>query len=474
MKMMFFSASLLLFILHSSQAQPTKFHYALNDGDIFQYWVDFGGPPGTRTVKIVGDTLMPNGKSYKIMKSDFRGLSSTGFIRVADQDSVLGLVPTMGGESTEILLYRLNLEIGLTWPPPFEDFAYYEITAIRDTTLWDNTLKYAVVASYSSIDSTLFWTQDFLWADTLGVIVDYDEGGSEELTGAVINGKTYGTITSVEPDLLQSLYPLHIGDYWEYNTTGIIPTVYKEVVGDTTMANGQTYFVVVWDDDFAHEYADTLFERVTDDFNVVQYFSNNKGAGEQEIYKLGAKQGESWTSSDSLTSSTVTLDTIETTSLFTQERLYYLYSFPFLEFDGLAEDLGLFNSGSTLGDGGTIRLRGAIIDGNIYGDVSSVQDDETRQPDTFALLQNYPNPFNPTTTIKIELNNTIPQRTVLAVYNILGQPITTLLDGLLTQGTHEFYWNGRNDSGQPVPSGIYFCRLTQEARAFSRQMLLVK
>jgi hypothetical protein len=278
--------------------------------------------------------------------------------------------------------------------------------------------------------------------------VDYDEGGSEELTGAVINGKTYGTITSVEPDLLQSLYPLHIGDYWEYNTTGIIPTVYKEVVGDTTMANGQTYFVVVWDDDFAH--------------------------GEQVIYKLGAKQGESWTSSDSLTSSTVTLDTIETTSLFNQERLYYLYSFPFLEFDGLAEDLGLFNSGSTLGDGGTIRLRGAIIDGNIYGDVSSVQDDETRQPDTFALLQNYPNPFNPTTTIKIELNNTIPQRTVLAVYNILGQPITTLLDGLLTQGTHEFYWNGRNDSGQPVPSGIYFCRLTQEARAFSRQMLLVK
>lgn len=193
MKKIFLTVSLLLFLFSSSHAQQTvKFYYPLNDGDIFQYHFDFGSTfVGTHTRTVIGDTLMPNGKTYKKLESDFIGFFSPQEIRVANGDSVFRYYGP-----NERLLFPLNLDVGLTWP--IDQFAFQEIRAIRDTILWDNSFQYAEVATFSSIDSTLIWTIDFLFADTLGVIYDPVEGGQEQLTGAIINGKQYGTITSVK------------------------------------------------------------------------------------------------------------------------------------------------------------------------------------------------------------------------------------------------------------------------------------
>jgi photosystem II stability/assembly factor-like uncharacterized protein len=78
-------------------------------------------------------------------------------------------------------------------------------------------------------------------------------------------------------------------------------------------------------------------------------------------------------------------------------------------------------------------------------------------PTEFALQQNYPNPFNPTTTIKFAL----PQNAsvTLKIYNLLGQEIATLVDENKPAGFYNMQWNGRNQYGNTVATGVYFYRI---------------
>ncbi|OQY30022.1 MAG: hypothetical protein B6244_01820 [Candidatus Cloacimonetes bacterium 4572_55] len=78
-------------------------------------------------------------------------------------------------------------------------------------------------------------------------------------------------------------------------------------------------------------------------------------------------------------------------------------------------------------------------------------------PSTFALLQNRPNPFNPTTTIEYALPSDYHVR--LNVYNISGQLVRSLVNEPQDAGTYQAVWNGRNDNGERVASGIYFYRI---------------
>jgi hypothetical protein len=93
-------------------------------------------------------------------------------------------------------------------------------------------------------------------------------------------------------------------------------------------------------------------------------------------------------------------------------------------------------------------------------------------PDRFTLYQNYPNPFNPETRIDFEL----PQgcRVELSVYNLLGRKVRVLADGDYSAGSHTVAWDGRDDYGSAVSSGVYFYRLTASGISETRKMLLMK
>jgi hypothetical protein len=93
-------------------------------------------------------------------------------------------------------------------------------------------------------------------------------------------------------------------------------------------------------------------------------------------------------------------------------------------------------------------------------------------PKKFMLRQNYPNPFNPTTTISFEL----PRKSVvtLDVFNVVGQKVTTLVDGTLPAGEHTAVWDGLDESGNRVASGIYFYRVHAGAFSSTKKMLLLK
>jgi len=106
--------------------------------------------------------------------------------------------------------------------------------------------------------------------------------------------------------------------------------------------------------------------------------------------------------------------------------------------------------------------------------VTGIEDDPNNRllPETYGLHQNYPNPFNPTTSISFDLPELSGIR--LTVFNILGQVVTSLVDGRLPAGTHTVSWDGTGQAGQRVASGIYFYRLETEAWSEVKKMIMLK
>lgn len=109
----------------------------------------------------------------------------------------------------------------------------------------------------------------------------------------------------------------------------------------------------------------------------------------------------------------------------------------------------------------------AVVSG---GAVTSV---EPELPNArLALGPNRPNPFNPMTEIAFSLS--APGPVTLAIFDLAGQRVRSLLQESLDAGAHTARWDGRNDAGRPVGSGMYLYRLEAEGRSLTRKMLLVR
>ena len=94
---------------------------------------------------------------------------------------------------------------------------------------------------------------------------------------------------------------------------------------------------------------------------------------------------------------------------------------------------------------------------------------------TFELYANYPNPFNPETTIKYALSvDQSVYQVKVKIYDALGRVITTLINEPQNPGMHTVKWNGKNMSGQNMPSGIYFCVVEAGSFKATQKMLLVR
>jgi hypothetical protein len=96
------------------------------------------------------------------------------------------------------------------------------------------------------------------------------------------------------------------------------------------------------------------------------------------------------------------------------------------------------------------------------------EQEEATLPQSFALHQNYPNPFNPSTEIKYDLPE--QGQVVLSIFNVVGQKVRTLVDESKEAGYHRIVWDGKDDVGNGVASGIYLYRIdvtSQNARSKS-------
>lgn len=118
--------------------------------------------------------------------------------------------------------------------------------------------------------------------------------------------------------------------------------------------------------------------------------------------------------------------------------------------------------------------------GHIYDFNKSVEKSSTEQealtsntlPQTTSLLASYPNPFNPETTIKYQVRDHGQVR--LNIYNLRGQKIRTLIDELRTPGLYETRWDGRDEYGQAVASGVYVIQIQAGNVIDARKITLLK
>ena len=103
---------------------------------------------------------------------------------------------------------------------------------------------------------------------------------------------------------------------------------------------------------------------------------------------------------------------------------------------------------------------------------SAADDDNPAIAYVYNLKQNFPNPFNPTTQIDYSLAR--KSKVSIAVFNILGQQVNTLVDGEVEAGPHTVYWNGDDSRGDAVASGIYFYKMVSDEFVKTHKMVLMR
>jgi bacillolysin len=97
---------------------------------------------------------------------------------------------------------------------------------------------------------------------------------------------------------------------------------------------------------------------------------------------------------------------------------------------------------------------------------------DTRVPEKFEILQNYPNPFNPSTTITYSLPKN--SNVKIVVFDIAGKQVAELVNNYQNPGTYKATWNGKNDQGLGVSSGVYFYQIVTEDFASVKKLILLK
>ena len=104
--------------------------------------------------------------------------------------------------------------------------------------------------------------------------------------------------------------------------------------------------------------------------------------------------------------------------------------------------------------------------------LSTDNNDSQVSANTFSLNQNYPNPFNPTTEISFTLDNA--SNVNLTVFNMLGQVVKVLENASLNAGIHSYNWDGSDQLGQSVSTGVYLYTLTDGDKSITKKMALMK
>jgi hypothetical protein len=104
--------------------------------------------------------------------------------------------------------------------------------------------------------------------------------------------------------------------------------------------------------------------------------------------------------------------------------------------------------------------------------LTGVQERPAGIPEAFELAQNYPNPFNPETTIRYQLARTAQLQ--IAVYNVMGQLVKTLVDKKHSAGKYTIVWHGDNDQGKTVTTGVYFLKMKAGEFTRVRKMALLR
>ncbi len=138
--------------------------------------------------------------------------------------------------------------------------------------------------------------------------------------------------------------------------------------------------------------------------------------------------------------------------------------------DPLREVEVLILQETSLGEYWTQLTRHVEVEGDPFTAV--LEDFSAGRPDAFALSQNFPNPFNSGTVIRFALPR--DQEVELAVYNLAGQQVAMLVEGRRQAGSYAISWDGRDESGRALATGMYFYRLQAGGKVETRKLMLLR
>jgi hypothetical protein len=119
-----------------------------------------------------------------------------------------------------------------------------------------------------------------------------------------------------------------------------------------------------------------------------------------------------------------------------------------------------------------VDLNGNESDPSIIVTVTLEIDNGLAVPMEFALQQNYPNPFNPSTQIQYSLPT--DANVTIAIYDLVGRQVRTLVNQQVTAGYHSTLWNATNDMGSSVSAGVYIYTITANDFRDVKKMILLK
>ncbi len=276
-----------------------------------------------------------------------------------------------------------------------------------------------------------------------------------------------------------SFFPHQVGDLWQYRYTAFGVLAWTERLDSMFVDTSGIQFIR-----YNRLYHDGNYTRIgwyaIRDSNLVfedQLPRQPDSLISQLLYKLDAQVGEAWIvrwEGGPPWAQVAKIITVDSVLLFGRHlackeidygiTMHGSNDTTWWSTRKLANEFGLINA--QLEPMGPVYLAGAIIDGVQFGYIVSVSE-YPAVPDAFILHQNFPNPFNPSTTIQFSVPTR--SRIKLAVYDMLGRQVRTLVDKIFEEGTHSVVWDASLHS-----SGVYLCRLQAEQVILTRKMLFEK
>lgn len=285
---------------------------------------------------------------------------------------------------------------------------------------------------------------------------------------------------------LDDYFPLHIGDSRTYEVragVGAWDTTYyatTRVIGDSIMPNGKHYFAL---DSLQYNFPRPSYLRVDTLLKMVfQYTGFNNGScqdSERVVFDLNYPNAcgcfvfcDNFGVGSNIVTVTGGYAQAGYLNYQAQEISFFWALDPKSYGVSLYKGVGIGYRSLYLFGGEYANLIAATINGVTYlAPPTGIENNTTitHQP---QLSQNYPNPFNPSTTIEYHL----PQaaNVTLRIYTITGEAIRTLVEGVENQGRKVVQWDGRNDAGTKVSSGIYLYSLQAGEYWQIKQMIVTK
>ncbi len=390
----------------------------------------------------------------------------------ADSDFYIGIGQSSHFNVSVDEIGRLHIPLFYT-QKTFEGSYYPALHVIKDVTFDTNTEEFTLTEVYpQSSNPTIDLTNntDALSTETPWLWWDADSDGivDEILDDGTYDGTDDG-VTAEDTDywgspVLTTLWPYQ---YWD-ETIDDNKMMFALHMVRITEANEEGMMAMVWHDSKKAR----MYNKYPEDYPEYSDFAQQA----EVMIAVSADNGISWSEPMALSSVGNTefagqtiafadpgnkIDYIGTDDQGNKVGRLHLFYMDDSTYGPSLQGVGQDTQGSMMYSAIDIHFNGA-----------TPNNDSSITPVASMLNQNYPNPFNPETTISFNVQKAGPVS--LNVYNSKGQLVKTLVNDSRSAGTHNVVWNGQNNKGQKVSSGLYFYKIKNAGKSQMKKMVLMK